>query len=48
MVATPTERAVHTALHTASQAARALREGLDTDSAERPHRSCAASPAPTA
>ncbi|MGP4057220.1 sensor histidine kinase [Mycobacterium sp. 4D054] len=33
VVATPTERAVHTALHTASLAARALRRGLDTDSA---------------
>lgn len=34
VVATPTERAVHAALHTASQAARALRQGLDTDSAQ--------------
>ncbi|MGV0849613.1 sensor histidine kinase [Mycolicibacterium phlei] len=34
VVATPTERAVHAALHTASQAARALRRGLDTDSAQ--------------
>ncbi len=34
VVATPTERAVHAALHTASLAARALRHGLDTDSAE--------------
>ncbi|BBX31187.1 sensor histidine kinase [Mycolicibacterium mageritense DSM 44476 = CIP 104973] len=34
VVATPTERAVHTALHTASLAARALRRGLDTDSAQ--------------
>jgi two-component system LytT family sensor kinase len=34
VVATPTERAVHTALHTASLAARALRQGLDTTSAE--------------
>ena len=34
VVATPTERAVHTALHTASLAARALRHGLDTDSAQ--------------
>jgi two-component system, LytTR family, sensor kinase len=34
VVATPTERAVHTALHTASLAARALRQGLDTDSAQ--------------
>mgnify|MGYP006052610839 FL=1 len=34
VVATPTERAVHTALHTASLAARALRQGLNTDSAE--------------
>jgi two-component system LytT family sensor kinase len=34
VVATPTERAVHTALHTASLAARALRRGLDADSAE--------------
>ncbi|MGE0218591.1 sensor histidine kinase [Mycolicibacterium sp.] len=33
VVATPTERAVHAALHTASQAARALRAGLDTSSA---------------
>ena len=38
VVATPTERAVHAALHTASQAARALREGLGPDSA------CAAAP----
>ena len=34
VVATPTERAVHAALHTASLAARALRHGLDTDSAQ--------------
>lgn len=34
VVATPTERAVHAALHTASLAARALRQGLDTTSAE--------------
>lgn len=34
VVTTPTERAVHAALHTASLAARALRRGLDTDSAE--------------
>ncbi|ULE31453.1 sensor histidine kinase [Mycobacterium sp. IDR2000157661] len=34
VVATPTERAVHAALHTASLAARALRQGLDTDSAK--------------
>jgi two-component system, LytTR family, sensor kinase len=34
VVATPTERAVHTALHTASLAARALRQGLDTESAQ--------------
>ncbi|MFI5510704.1 sensor histidine kinase [Mycobacterium sp. NPDC051804] len=34
VVATPTERAVHAALHTASLAARALRQGLDTESAE--------------
>ncbi|PQD99182.1 sensor histidine kinase [Mycobacterium sp. EPG1] len=34
VVATPTERAVHAALHTASLAARALRRGLDTESAE--------------
>lgn len=34
VVATPTERAVHTALHTASLAARALREGLHTESAQ--------------
>lgn len=33
VVATPTERAVHAALHTASQAARALRQGLDAESA---------------
>lgn len=33
VVATPTERAVHAALHTASLAARALRQGLDTGSA---------------
>ncbi len=33
VVATPTERAVHAALHTAAQAARALRQGLDTESA---------------
>jgi len=42
VVATPTERAVHAALHTASQAARALREGLGPDSARaRPLRICA-------
>src|SRR3954452_15344289 len=35
VVATPTERAVHAALHTASLAAHALRHGLDTDSAQR-------------
>ena len=34
VVATPTERAVHGALHTASLAARALRKGLDPDSAQ--------------
>ncbi|KUI33705.1 histidine kinase [Mycobacterium sp. IS-1590] len=34
VVATPTERAVHTALHTASLAARALRQGLNTESAK--------------
>ena len=34
VVATPTERAVHTALHTASLAAHALRRGLDTASAQ--------------
>ena len=34
VVTTPTERAVHAALHTASLAARALRQGLDADSAE--------------
>jgi two-component system, LytTR family, sensor kinase len=34
VVATPTERAVHAALHTASLAARALRQGLGTDSAQ--------------
>ncbi|MEW5808383.1 MAG: histidine kinase [Actinomycetota bacterium] len=33
VVATPTERAVHAALHTASLAARALRQGLSQDSA---------------
>jgi two-component system LytT family sensor kinase len=33
VVATPTERAVHAALHTASLAARALRRGLDSESA---------------
>ena len=33
VVATPTERAVHAALHTAWLAARALRRGLDTESA---------------
>ncbi|MGV9799466.1 sensor histidine kinase [Mycobacterium sp. NPDC003449] len=33
VVATPTERAVHAALHTASLAAHALRRGLDTESA---------------
>ena len=33
VVATPTERAVHDALHTASLAARALRRGLDAESA---------------
>lgn len=33
VVATPTERAVHTALHTASLAARALRQGLTASSA---------------
>ncbi len=33
VVATPTERAVHAALHTASLAARALRQGLTPDSA---------------
>jgi len=33
VVATPTERAVHDALHTASLAARALREGLGPESA---------------
>ena len=35
VVATPTERAVHLALHTASLAAHALRHGLDADSARR-------------
>jgi len=35
VVATPTERAVHAALHTASLAAHALRHGLDVESAER-------------
>ncbi|MFS0900394.1 sensor histidine kinase [Mycolicibacterium litorale] len=34
VVATPTERAVHAALHTASLAARTLRQGLDPTSAE--------------
>ena len=33
VVATPTERAVHAALHTASLAARALRKGLGPESA---------------
>ncbi|OBC11377.1 histidine kinase [Mycobacterium sp. 852013-50091_SCH5140682] len=33
VVATPTERAVHATLHTAAQAARALRRGLDGESA---------------
>lgn len=33
VVATPTERAVHATLHTAAQAARALRRGLDSESA---------------
>jgi two-component system LytT family sensor kinase len=39
VVATPTERAVHATLHTASLAARALREGLNRESARRavPH-----------
>jgi len=35
VVTTPTERAVHAALHTASLAAHALRHGLDEDSAHR-------------
>src|SRR5689334_12778273 len=35
VVATPTERATHAALHTASLAAHALRHGLDEDSARR-------------
>ena len=35
VVATPTERAVHAALHTASLAAHALRHGLDVESAQR-------------
>ncbi|MCV7419754.1 histidine kinase [Mycobacterium yunnanensis] len=35
VVATPTERATHAALHTASLAAHALRPGLDEDSARR-------------
>ncbi|KAA0095326.1 sensor histidine kinase [Mycolicibacterium sp. P1-18] len=35
VVATPTERATHAALHTASLAAHALRDGLDEDSAHR-------------
>ena len=34
VVSTPTERAVHAALHTASLAARALRQGLDIESAK--------------
>jgi two-component system, LytTR family, sensor kinase len=34
VVTTPTERGVHAALHTASLAARALREGLHTNSAQ--------------
>ena len=38
VVATPTERAIHAALHTASLAARALRQGLGPESA------CAAAP----
>lgn len=33
VVATPTERAVHATLHTAAMAARALRKGLDAESA---------------
>jgi len=33
VVATPTERAVHATLHTAAMAARALRQGLDPESA---------------
>ena len=33
VVATPAERAVHATLHTAAMAARALRKGLDADSA---------------
>ena len=33
VVATPAERAVHTTLHTAAMAARALRKGLDAESA---------------
>lgn len=35
VVTTPTERAVHAALHTASLAAHALRHGLDAESAQR-------------
>ncbi|MFC7676981.1 sensor histidine kinase [Mycolicibacterium sp. GCM10028919] len=35
VVATPTERATHEALHTASLAAHALRDGLNADSAQR-------------
>ncbi len=35
VVTTPTERAVHAALHTASLAAHALRHGLDADTAQR-------------
>ncbi|MBJ7337725.1 histidine kinase [Mycolicibacterium sp.] len=35
VVTTPTERAVHAALHTASLAAHALRHGLNADSAQR-------------
>ncbi|MET4428376.1 MULTISPECIES: histidine kinase [unclassified Mycolicibacterium] len=34
VVSTPTERAIHAALHTASLAAHALRQGLDTESAQ--------------
>jgi two-component system, LytTR family, sensor kinase len=35
VVSTPTERATHEALHTAALAARALRNGLDAESAQR-------------
>ena len=40
VVATPTERAVHAALHTASLAARALREGSTPDPPNVPCPTC--------